>query len=93
MSNDQIVLNCRKVILGSTVNTESAVMGEALMSNLKALTVALSAVGDALTTHTTILGPAPALTAIGPVLKAACESLKTSIDGKVMLSNKVNIAK
>jgi hypothetical protein len=92
-ANDQIVLNCRKVILGSTVNTESAVMGEALMSNLKALTVALSAVGDALTTHTTILGPAPALTAIGPVLKAACESLKTSIDGKVMLSNKVNIAK
>jgi hypothetical protein len=50
-------------------------------------------VADALTTHTTILGPAPALTAIGPVLKSACEIVQGSIDRESMLSNKVEIAK
>jgi hypothetical protein len=92
-ANDQIVLNCKKVTIGSTQNVEPAVMGDKLMNNLKTLATALSAVGDALTTHTTAFGPAPALTAIGPVLKSASETLRTSIDSKVMLSNKVEIAK
>jgi hypothetical protein len=92
-ASDRIVLNCKKVIMGSTQNTEPAVMGEELMTNLTALMTALSAVADALTTHTTILGPAPALTAVGPILKSACEIVQKSIDGESMLSNKVEISK
>ena len=92
-ANEQIVLNCKKVIMGSVQNTEPAVMGEELMTNLTTLISALSSVADALTTHTTILGPAPALTAIGPVLKSACEIVQGSIDRESMLSNKVEIAK
>jgi hypothetical protein len=92
-TNEQIVLNCKKVIIGSVQNTEPAVMGEELMTNLTTLMSALSAVADALTTHTTILGPAPALTAVGPLLKSACEIIQKSIDGESMLSNKVEISK
>jgi len=92
-TNEQIVLNCKKVIIGSVQNTEPAVMGEELMTNLTTLMSALSAVADALTTHTTILGPAPALTAVGPLLKSACEIIQKSIDGESMLSNKIEISK
>jgi hypothetical protein len=89
----QFVLDAGRVYLGSNQNAEPAVMGKALMDNLETIASVLELIGNALVTHTTILGPAPTLTVSGQPLTSAMVSLKAAISSKIMLSDKVNISK
>jgi hypothetical protein len=89
----QFVLDASKVYLGSNQNTEPAVMGKTLMDNLETMASVLELIGNALATHTTILGPAPTLTVSGQPLTSAMINLKAAISSKIMLSDKVNISK
>jgi hypothetical protein len=93
---NQITLAAPKVYLGSSFGNEgiqlqSAVLGEKLTQALLTFVQAIEAAAEAMTTNVAVAGPVATLTAVGPLLKSACTSLKNTLNNKDILSNQVYI--
>lgn len=90
---DKIVLSSGKVFLVDRNASERAVLGEALVLELKKLLPALSGLAKACSVASAGPFPVPSLISIGPALDTAVNDLTTALNGPnpKILSNKVKL--
>lgn len=91
--SDKIVLSTNEVYLVGRNASERAVLGDALVLELKKLLPALKAVATAMTTAAAGPFPVPTLISAGPVLDTAVNDLQTALNGvnPKILSKKVKL--
>lgn len=90
---DKIVLSTKEVYLVDRNASERAVLGDALVLELKKLLPALKAVATAMTSAAAGPFPVPTLISVGPVLETAVNDLQAALNGSnpKILSKKVKL--